>query len=168
MNGLWDFANELYQHQQIKSLCLELQDKFEVDVCLLLTLVWLAAQHKTVDKQSIAELLHIVDDWQQHITLPLRSLRKAIAGFPENDNCADSDLIYQQLKRVELDAERLALQRLEQAIMTRGWLQAAGSGPSQNRDKDLLCVNIQNYLQDFGLIEAAAIDTACQCFVDVW
>lgn len=168
MNGLWDFANELYQHQQIKTLCLELQDKFEVDVCLLLTVVWLAAQHKTVDKQSIAELLHVVDDWQQHITLPLRSLRKAIAGSPEKGRCADTDLIYQQLKHVELDAERLALQRLEQAVVTRGWLQGESYGPAQNRDKGLLCVNVQNYLQDFDLIEATAINKACQCFVDVW
>lgn len=175
MKSLWDFAVELYQHQQIKTLCLELQDKFEVDVCLLLTMVWLAANNKAVDKQAMRELLHIIADWQQQISLPLRSLRMDIGGyldgelanFSPNDNSTDVDHIYQQLKQVELAAERFALQRLEQAIVNAAWLPVSHGDSLPRGGDELLCANIQTYLQGFDLIEPAVVDKACGHFIEV-
>ena len=53
MNSLWSFSLTLYRAEEVKQLCLELQEEAEIDVCLLLSLVWLGAKGTSLDRPTM-------------------------------------------------------------------------------------------------------------------
>lgn len=109
--SLWDFAVALYAHPQVAGWCLRLQDEQGADICLLLTALWLERRGVTATPQRSARLQQLATPWQREVTAPLRQLRgawKAAAG-------SDDDLagLRGQLASLELQAERLLLERLQ-------------------------------------------------------
>lgn len=121
MNSLWDFAVGIYQHEPIKSACLQLQDTMGADVCLLLTVVWLGKNGRQLTLAEIALLVSTVELWQQKMTLPLRRLRKEVRQLIDSEPSLNAKPVYQQIKAAELEAERVSLQQLQAFTDTQRW-----------------------------------------------
>ncbi|MDH4656054.1 MULTISPECIES: TIGR02444 family protein [unclassified Pseudomonas] len=118
-SDLWTFALRLYTEPGVEQACLRLQED-GVDVCLLLTACWLGQRGTTFDITRLDALCEVCDPWQEQVIKPLRSLRQNWRAQAQNDQALTG--LREQIKSLELEAERELLARLESA--TAGW--AAG------------------------------------------
>lgn len=111
---LWDFAIKLYALPGVEAACLTLQAE-GADVCLLLCGAWLERRRTPLNEKRIEALRQLCVPWQQDVVQPLRSIRQQWrTGAACDDQLA---ALRERVKALELDAERLQLERL-QALCT--------------------------------------------------
>ncbi|AIZ34674.1 TIGR02444 family protein [Pseudomonas parafulva] len=113
---LWDHARALYARPGVEHACLALQS-LGGDVCLLLCATWLQARGVAAEPQRVEALLAVSGPWQRDVVAPLRALRQAWRGQAAHD--AALAALREQVKRLELEAERTVLERLQG--ITCGW-----------------------------------------------
>ena len=90
--------------------CLQAQDIYGIDVNLLLCAAWCAGGGYRLDANRLAELDEHCRVWREQVITPLRRQRRAW----KNDAQRRAD--YSAIKRIELEAEREQLERLERAL----------------------------------------------------
>jgi uncharacterized protein (TIGR02444 family) len=138
---LWNHALALYARPGVETACLALQE-LGGDVCLLLCGTWLQARGVTADEQRAAALQAQARPWQHDVVAPLRALRRQWREHALTD--PQLSVLREQLKDLELRAERNLLERLE--ALARGWPATADAGqdwlarlvPDQARNHDAL------------------------------
>jgi uncharacterized protein (TIGR02444 family) len=109
----WRFALALYAKPGVSAACLQLQDDAGVDVMLLLVALF-AASHRCIaltDADLIA-MDAVVRPWREQVVQPLRALRCTLKSGPSPAPSAMSDRLRERIKASELDAERIANDRL--------------------------------------------------------
>lgn len=107
--GFWLFSLALYSQPDVEQSCLELQNRFNADVNLLLWCGWLAWDHGLiVTLEEIDGADSRVKDWRDSVLKPLRQARLAARGVDES---------YQALKEAELEAERHAQSLINQGCV---------------------------------------------------
>ncbi len=111
---LWTFALACYARPGVESACLELQAQ-GADVCLLLCGAWLEVRGSASDPVRLGQLRAIATPWQQHLQ-PLRQLRQQWRAAAQQD--AALHRLREQLKSLELQGERVLLERLERCSDT--------------------------------------------------
>ena len=103
---LWDFAVRLYAEPGVGDACLALQDRCGVDVPLLLWAAWLG---DGADAATLRAGNRAVGPWRARAVRPLRALRRhlrqPVAGLEDRTREDWRGAV----KRLELEAERLAL-----------------------------------------------------------
>ncbi|MBV2131824.1 TIGR02444 family protein [Pseudomonas sp. MAP12] len=109
--SLWDFSVDLYACPGVADDCLQLQDDCGAEVCLLLAALWLERRGVAATLERVAQLERLASPWQAAVSTPLRQLRRAWKAAA----AADAELaeLRRQLASLELQAERILLQRLE-------------------------------------------------------
>ncbi|MBU2886333.1 TIGR02444 family protein [Gilvimarinus agarilyticus] len=108
---IWQFATTLYRQPGIEPLCLELQQTYDVNVPLLLWLVWCDAQ-SGIDEQTLQAGLELATHWQEQVITPLRSARawmKASLCLSEPEKTLRADI-----KDCELRTEQHLLRQLQE------------------------------------------------------
>ena len=113
---LWNHALALYARPGIEAACLELQ-ALGGDVCLLLCATWLQRRAIAFSEARAGQLQAIAGPWQQDVVTPLRALRQQWRTAALHDRQLAA--VREQLKDLELQAERTLLHRLEQCA--QGW-----------------------------------------------
>ncbi|MEK1905588.1 MAG: TIGR02444 family protein [Pseudomonas sp.] len=109
-SDLWSFASCCYARPGAETACLQLQAA-GADVCLLLCGVWLEGRGVACEEPRVAQLLAISEPWQRQVVRPLRELRQ---GWREAAQLDAARLrLREQVKALELEAERELLRRLE-------------------------------------------------------
>lgn len=108
---LWNFALACYARPGVEQTFLRLQDS-GADVCLLLCALWLERRQVPCDAQRLAQLRAIADPWQSQVVQPLRELRQGWKTAAQLD--PQQARLREQVKALELEAERELLGRLEQ------------------------------------------------------
>jgi uncharacterized protein (TIGR02444 family) len=133
-SDLWSFSLTTYARPGVEQACLQLQAA-GVNVCLLLCSAWLGQRGVACDEQRLQQLRSVAFAWDTDVVRPLSALRihwKAAAT-------ADSNLhnLREQVKALELEAERHLLLRLERAAQSwpqdtetdlSAWLEGAAAG----------------------------------------
>jgi uncharacterized protein (TIGR02444 family) len=103
----WRFALALYARPGVAPACLELQDRHGKDVLIALYGSWLGASGRgRLDAAALARAEEVARPWRQSVVEPLRRTRHALKGIE------GADELYSRMKKIELDAERLAMERL--------------------------------------------------------
>ncbi|CAI8794272.1 TIGR02444 family protein [Pseudomonas soli] len=136
---LWNHALALYARPGVEAACLALQE-LGGDVCLLLCGTWLQARGIAPDEQRIATLQALARPWQRDVVAPLRSLRRQWREHALAD--PQLSVMREQVKALELQAERTLLERLEalarewpaQADAAPDWLAWLAPEPARNHD----------------------------------
>jgi len=118
---LWTFATTLYARPGVEAACLELQAA-GADVCLVLCGLWLDSRGVAYDPEREAQLRRLAEPWQREVVVPLRRLRQQWRQPARQDPALDA--LRQQVKQLELAAEREQLHRLQALAAT--WPQQAG------------------------------------------
>lgn len=116
MQDLWNFALELYARPGVEQACLELQDAGG-DVCLLLTGAWLQRRGVRCEEQRLDALRDLAGPWQHEVVIPLRQMRQRWRVGAQQD--ADWAALREQVKKLELQAERVLLDRMQ--ALTERW-----------------------------------------------
>ncbi len=122
-DDLWNFALACYARPGVEAACLDLQAA-GADVCLLLSCAWLECRAIAHVDARLQRLQGISDEWRTLVVAPLRTLRLAWRQPAVEDT--ELAKLRARVKSLELDAERLQLQRLQAA--TEDW--PSGGGPA--------------------------------------
>ncbi|WP_207284035.1 TIGR02444 family protein [Pseudomonas sp. FW300-N2F2] len=109
---LWSFSLDLYAKPGVEPACLTLQSA-GVNVCLLLCGLWLERRGVACNEQRLQQLRQLTEPWEAEVVRPLRALRSQWKTGARQDTALDS--LREQVKRLELEAERRLLERLQAA-----------------------------------------------------
>ncbi|MBA1378404.1 TIGR02444 family protein [Pseudomonas brassicacearum] len=115
-SDLWSFSLDLYAKPGVEPACLALQAA-GTNVCLVLCGLWLEQRGVTFDEQRLEQLRNLAEPWDQHVVQPLRALRIQWKEAALKD--ARLNGLREQIKRLELEAERQLLEQLE--TVAKGW-----------------------------------------------
>ena len=149
MNSLWCFSLTIYRAEEVKQLCLQLQEEAEIDICLFLSLVWLGANGTSLDRPTMISLYHSIARWQSLVTGRLRGYRLACHGA--EDSLSKSRLsglkprLYPILKTLELNAEKATFWRINHFLQP---VPQANDQPALERQAMAIEHNLASY---FGL-----------------
>jgi uncharacterized protein (TIGR02444 family) len=103
----WRFAIAFYAKPGVAPACLELQNRHGKDVLIALFGCWLGASGRgRLDAARLAEAETCARPWRQKVVEPLRRTRHALKGIE------GAEELYERMKKIELDAERVAMRRL--------------------------------------------------------
>ena len=138
----WQFSLELYDRPGVADACLVLQDRYDLDVNMMLWCCWHAAEGRALRPAEVATAEARVAAWQVTVVGQLRAMRRrlkgGIAGWPADP----VESFRTTLKDAELGAERL-----EQTVLA-----AVDVGrPSPAPPAETAALNVDGYLQIRGV-----------------
>lgn len=113
----WQFSLAVYTREGVAGHCLALQNRLGLDVNVLLMMLWAAGQWGDAPTaQQIEAADKMIVAWRQEVVVPLRQLRTRLKSGPAPAPDAATDLLREEVKRLELDAERLQQDVLAQWV----------------------------------------------------
>ena len=114
---LWDFALALYAQPQVPDTCLQLQDEYNANVCLVLAMCWLDARQYALSDSGFSNLKLHISGWTTQIVEPLRRTRRQLKlpiDFFEQDETQTQ--LRNLVKQAELLAEKKLLKEIERWV----------------------------------------------------
>jgi uncharacterized protein (TIGR02444 family) len=142
----WSFSLAVHSGPGVQAECLALQDRYGIDVNLLLFCAYIGAVHGAVlPDAELREARDLVGAWHHDIVRKLRDARRALKPFAAPATPSGASAAAQELrstvKAAELESERIEQTMLEQ--WSAGRLEAwPGTEPER-----AVAVNIQNLLR---------------------
>ncbi|WP_033068389.1 TIGR02444 family protein [Thalassospira australica] len=127
---VWTFTVSMYGRDGVAKLCLDLQDRYGLDVNMLLFMLYLG--QKGLAPHSISALEDAVRPWRDNVIIPLRQTRRFLKDQPGES----AQELRQKVKADELHAERIEQHILcaaVQAVPSDDPLAAAHAYFSPNR-----------------------------------
>jgi uncharacterized protein (TIGR02444 family) len=116
-DALWHFARTVYGRPGVATACLELQDRFDANVVLLLYAAWAGAVHGiALTDADLAQARSTAVPWHTDVVEPLRHVRRRLKFGPA-PSPATAEL-RARLQALEIDAERLELAALAAVLPT--------------------------------------------------
>ncbi len=165
----WDFSIAVYSESAAQNECLDLQDRFGVDVNLILLCAFLGAVHGLVlTSDDIASARQEVRQWHDDIVRSLRTARRKLkaAELGGDDATRAAVQLGAQVKAAELESERI-----EQMVLQR-WADARAAGRPRGKASEAVAANLQTLLTAYGAgndplafarhLIAAALDQAAK------
>lgn len=134
-NPLWQFSIENYRKPGVEPILLQLQDRFDVDINMVLCCCWLASEFRSVSLELQADLISEAKVWRDSCVKPLREVRRFLKSQGVDEG------VYQQAKTLELSAEH-GQQELMVEFLNRQQLLESES-PKDELAKVLLALYLQ-------------------------
>ncbi len=138
-NPFWAFSLTLYVRQGVTAACLDLQDRRDLDVNLLLFCCWAGSQGRALSGPEIGDLIAAARDWRDQVVRPLRGARRWLKGRTLGLGNAVPEL------REDIKARELAAEAIQQDILHKTLPVSAGvSSPGA------MAANLRAYLAAEG------------------
>ncbi|WP_219063101.1 TIGR02444 family protein [Pseudomonas sp. UMAB-08] len=115
-SDLWSFTLILYTRPGVEQACLRLQAS-GANVCTLLCGAWLGQRGVVCTADRLRKIRQLATPWHDDVVQPLRALRTRWRAAAVND--VEWGKLREQVKGLELEAERELLSRLE--ALTQDW-----------------------------------------------
>ncbi len=113
----WQFSLAVYTREGVAGHCLALQHRLGLDVNVLLLMLWAARQWGAAPTaEQIADADSTIAAWRREIVIPLRQLRTRLKSGPAPAPDAMTDVLRNDIKRLELEAERMQQEVLAQWV----------------------------------------------------
>ena len=103
---LWRFSNNIYRKEGVSEILLHVQDKFSIDVNMILFVAWLASVNRSLTASDIQDAQKLVSLWRTKVIVPVRNIRRSVKDF------SDTDYLYEDVKKLEIDTEKEELKIL--------------------------------------------------------
>jgi uncharacterized protein (TIGR02444 family) len=111
-NPFWTFSSRFYRTEGVAPACLELQERYGVDVNLLLFCLWIGAERGVrLTQADLAGAEGAIADWHVLVVQALRGARQWMKNQPITV-WSEAGVLRESIKREELAAERI-----EQAML---------------------------------------------------
>lgn len=154
----WRYSLRFYALPEIAPACLVLQDEGGADVNVMLFLLFLAEDGRTVTPQEVARIDADTASWREEAVKPLRTLRRklkeGIGVMPREDGETLRNLV----KKVELESERLEQEFLARLAPKLG----TGGGARVTAAR----ANLAAYAAHLGRVPEKALQIVLKAFTD--
>ena len=107
--ALWDWMLKAYAQPGVPEACLALQDGHGQNTSLLLWAVWA----EVADPKLLADAAEVAHRWESLALSPLRAVRRALKPAVPGVDDGTKDRLREDVKAVELHAERVLTETLE-------------------------------------------------------
>jgi uncharacterized protein (TIGR02444 family) len=124
----WRFSLGFYRQPGVSDACIALQDEAGVDVNILLFLLWNATLGRTLSQTMVEQVEARIGPWRDATVVPIRALRRALRTPPPVVDPGAAEAFRTQVKRVELEAERLQQQTMYELAATLAFEDASVPG----------------------------------------
>ena len=111
-NKFWDFSVKIYQYPEVEKACLELQDNHGLSVVMLLYCIWVGVFRGEFEDDIYTRASTFSLSWDNGVVMPLREVRRWIKSS-QGEQMVSVEPLREQIKAVELDAERFQMSILE-------------------------------------------------------
>lgn len=106
----WRFALSVYGKPGVAECCLSLQDRYGVDVNVLLMALFSARVYgAALDDRALADIDRAVRAWRDEVVRPLRSIRRRLKYGPAPAPDLATEALRTAVKDAELRAEQIEL-----------------------------------------------------------
>ena len=119
-SAFWRFSLRFYALPDVAPACLALQDEANVDVNLMLFLLFLAENGRAITRDDVARLDASIAPWRAQVVEPLRAIRRRLKSGIGDVPTTTSESLRTMVKKIELEAERLEQERLENTASSLG------------------------------------------------
>src|SRR6185295_19291703 len=75
---IWDFVLNYYKQQGVSEAAITLQDTIGIDVNMILFLMWLAGQKRTLAEADVKRVGETSHPWQRQVVIPVRAIRRLL------------------------------------------------------------------------------------------
>lgn len=116
INPLWDYSLKLYAHEEVKQLCLSLQDSHKANVNIILWCCWYGVEIGLISQELLQQILMHNTPWHQHVTCQLRQTRQWLKNNQSNDLV---ETYRQQILHLEITSEAFQQKQLYELSMTQ-------------------------------------------------
>ena len=122
------FALELYRRAGVADACLDLQNRHDLDVNVVLFAAFVGAILRQPLTVADLDLAHRrVDAWHQEVVRPLRAVRQRLKAGPAPAPNDATGRLRHKLAQLEIEAEVIELDQLGQLIPELHSARSAGS-----------------------------------------
>ena len=107
-DNFWDFSLAIYRLPGVADRLIALQDDYDADVNLVLFCCWCGQEGRMpLDATFFERADRILGEWRREVIEVLRSLRREMKGGVRGMSPELSEPLREEVKRLELDAERM-------------------------------------------------------------
>lgn len=140
-SAFWKFSIAVYSAPGAADECLAVQERYDLDVNVLLFCAWIGQSRKiALAPKDIEALDAAAAPWHEATVKPLRSVRRYMKGKPDSEIIA----LRTRVKGAELDAERIEQAMLFAYAEQRWTADGNASFPSVVRS------NLESFLRAHG------------------
>ena len=123
-NEFWRFSLRVYRAPGVPDECIAVQERYGVDVNLMLFCAWVGAEcRRAMTQDELASCRAAVGEWHERTVKPLRAARQTMKGL------AGVEPLRTQVKGLELEAERIEQTMLFEVAKLK-WLAPGDSDPT--------------------------------------
>lgn len=145
-NDFWKFSLALYSMPGVADSCLILQERYELDVNVLLFCAWLGSSRRVLLSSSEIERIESeVSHWHNRVVRPLRSVRQYLKPIARDDVKQLRDLV----KSHELESERI-----EQDLLFL-YAESCWPSPAHSVSEPIASANLEEFLRVKGGLHQA-------------
>jgi uncharacterized protein (TIGR02444 family) len=142
---LWDFVMRFYMRDGVSPECIELQDRYGVNVNLLLLAAYCGAEaRRALSPEDVKAAAQTLTTWHDDVTEPLRHARRALKPWGANGQNPlkdEAEALRNTVKAAELDSEKFEI------AMLWDWLGKQGKNAGGDPVRD----SIRSVLVHYGL-----------------
>jgi len=109
--AFWTWSNDVYRKTGASDRLIALQDAAGLDVNIALWCAWVGLETGLARPKDIRRAAAAADDWASDVVGPIRAARRALKSAPDEADGADA--LRKQVKKIELEAERIEQTLLE-------------------------------------------------------
>lgn len=121
----WQFALGVYGKPGVAECCLSLQDRYGVDINVLLMALFSAhVRDAALDDGALSDIDRAVRAWRDEVVRPLRSIRRRLKHGPTPAPNMATESLRTAVKDVELHAEQIEMAVIANRLENR----SAGAG----------------------------------------
>jgi len=147
-NDFWRFSLVVYGQRGVGHECLGLQDKFGLNVNLLLFCAWLGRRGIAVTRDDLEAASRVISSWHDHVVRPLRGVRRHMKSHHE-----DVVPLRANVARIEIEAEQV-----EQAMLF-----SHAQHITSRAGNDAVARNVNEYI---AMIAGAASGQSAPALID--
>jgi uncharacterized protein (TIGR02444 family) len=137
-NPLWHFSLSVYEGPGVADYCIEMQDRYDILVNLMLFVCWLGTRQIKIDCQEIKQAETVIFDYNARVTKPIRIERRQL-----DSNDDKTGALKKQLLERELQAEFNEQNKLYQ------WFCRASCG--EDSSEKLVETNLRCYFDIYSV-----------------
>jgi uncharacterized protein (TIGR02444 family) len=108
----WRFSLQFYRQPGVADACIALQEESDVDVNLLMFLLWNAVQRRQFSPDQVDWTESKISTWRESAVIPLRTVRRALKVPTLLVPAPVAEAFRTKIKAMELEAERLQQQAM--------------------------------------------------------